>query len=203
MGPTNNRVDSESPRESNSTAGREHRIREAEEWRPVVGWEPWYEVSNLGRVRRIGAGKGATVGMVVKPGPAGCGYLKHKLSHSGGKGVDVYVHHMVAAAFLGPCPEGLERDHINGDRIDNRAENLRYVTPAVNRASRHLGRGSTHYRSLFTETQVDEMRRLDSQGIHYRDIAEMFKAKAGTVWAIVRFKCRLPRPQVELEGVAL
>jgi len=37
-----------------------------EEWRPVVDYEGWYEVSSLGRIRRVRAGQGARAGYVLK-----------------------------------------------------------------------------------------------------------------------------------------
>ena len=44
-----------------------------------------------------------------------------------------YVHHLVAAAWLGPRPTGYEIDHIDEDRTNNRAENLQYLTKDENR----------------------------------------------------------------------
>ena len=41
----------------------------------------------------------------------------------------VLVHRIVALAFLGPRPEGLEVSHLNGDDRDNRIENLCYESP--------------------------------------------------------------------------
>lgn len=47
-----------------------------------------------------------------------------------------YVHRLVAEAFIGPCPEGMQVRHLNGDHRDNRAENLCYGTPAENAADK-------------------------------------------------------------------
>ena len=44
------------------------------------------------------------------------------------------VHQMVAECYLGPCPEGFEVDHIDGDKNNNNISNLQYLTPAENRA---------------------------------------------------------------------
>lgn len=51
-----------------------------------------------------------------------------------GDGRDEYplVHSLVAAAFLGPRSERLQINHKNGEKLDNRAVNLEYVTPSQN-----------------------------------------------------------------------
>lgn len=47
-----------------------------------------------------------------------------------------YVHQLVMLAFVGPCPEGLEIDHIDLDTGNNSVGNLRYVTHQENVKSR-------------------------------------------------------------------
>lgn len=68
------------------------------------------------------------------------------------------VHRLVAAAFIGPCPEGMECCHNDGNRTNNAVGNLRYDTPAGNQADRILhgthNRGERHGRSKLTEAQV-------------------------------------------------
>jgi len=43
-----------------------------------------------------------------------------------------YLHKIVAEAFLGPCPAGQVVDHVNENKLDNRADNLEYVTRPEN-----------------------------------------------------------------------
>lgn len=43
-----------------------------------------------------------------------------------------YVHFLVASNFIGEIPEGMQVNHINEDKHDNRVENLEIVTPAQN-----------------------------------------------------------------------
>ena len=60
------------------------------------------------------------------------GYLKVRIKHADGKIRSRYVHHLVAEAFLGFRPDGADIDHIDGDRTNNRPENLRYCTRKEN-----------------------------------------------------------------------
>ena len=49
-----------------------------------------------------------------------------------------YLHRLIWAHFNGPIPEGMQIDHINGNRTDCRLENLRCVTPALNGRNLHM-----------------------------------------------------------------
>ena len=93
------------------------------EWRPVAGYENAYEVSNDGRVR---SKRG-----ILNPGNNGNGYMYVWLCKDG-KVEHHYVHRLVAEAFIGKITDGLEIDHYNADRTDNRVTNLRLVTHAEN-----------------------------------------------------------------------
>ncbi len=111
----------------------------SEEWRPVVGYEGWYEVSNLGRVRLIMQTKGSAAGHVLKPGISTTGYPIVSLWRDN-KGWTVAVHILVTQAFLGPCPPGQEVNHKDLDRRNARADNLEYLTRGDNvRHSLHNG----------------------------------------------------------------
>lgn len=96
-----------------------------EEWRPVVGFEGFYEVSSEGRVRSFRRGAN---GRLLRPGISSNDYPTVAL----GRGNSRTVHSLVAAAFIGPCPEGEEVRHHDNDRRNPRATNLRYGTRAQN-----------------------------------------------------------------------
>lgn len=87
-----------------------------ENWLPVEGYEGLYEVSDLGRVRN-------SKGEIMKTQKNNCGYLRVVLSKDS-KRKFLYVHRLVATAFV-PNMFGLnEVNHINEDKTDNREENL-------------------------------------------------------------------------------
>jgi hypothetical protein len=100
-----------------------------EEWRSFR--EGTYEVSNLGNIRRAVPGISTYVGRPLLPAHSPTGYA-HAAFTIGGKPVRVYVHRMVLEAFVGPCPSGHVVNHLNGDKLDNRLENLEYCTQRDN-----------------------------------------------------------------------
>lgn len=110
-----------------------------EEWRPVVGWEGQYEVSNLGRVRSLNRWIPAVNryrGRALKGTPDRDGYLKVNLRNTLGGVKTRMVHTLVAEAWIGPRP--LRHDVCHGPRgvTDNSPTNLRYDTRAGNEADK-------------------------------------------------------------------
>lgn len=110
-----------------------------EEWRPVVGYEGWYEISNLGRVKRIMAAPGAVVGRILRQ-TIKDGYYYTVGLYRKSSGKTLYVHHLVADAFHGIAPDGMEVNHKDANKLNNRAEKLEYLTHLDNqRHARSLG----------------------------------------------------------------
>lgn len=108
-----------------------------EEWKPVVGWEELYAVSNLGRVAFLHrfVSNGVSVREIhfklCKQTIVRYGYTVVHLWRNN-KGHRRLVHRLVAEAFI-PNPENKpEVDHINTITNDNRVENLRWATSAEN-----------------------------------------------------------------------
>lgn len=110
-----------------------------EEWRRVTipGYEKYYEVSNLGNVRsseRVIQASNRLLHYKTRPlrvNEDSRGYLQVCLCDHGRR-TTVLVHRLVAMSFLGYPPEGTEVCHNNGDRQDNRVENLRWDTRSSN-----------------------------------------------------------------------
>ena len=104
-----------------------------EEWRPVPGFERYYSVSNLGRIRRDAPGKGACkVGGILKGRQSPNGYIVVRLCGDPGQMTWHTVHSIVAGAFHGPRPGGFHINHIDGHKSNNAASNLEYITSKAN-----------------------------------------------------------------------
>lgn len=95
-----------------------------EVWKPINGFEDIYEVSNLGNVRNAN-------GRIRKPFLIPKGYLMVDLFRNYER-THARVNRLVAEAFI-PNPENKpEVNHKNGDKADNRAENLEWSTKSEN-----------------------------------------------------------------------
>lgn len=111
-----------------------------EKWLPVDGYNGIYEVSDLGRVKRVAGGSGARAGKVLKPLNKD-GYRRVVLTRDGVQRM-LAVHRLVARAFIGPCPRGWVCHHKNSERSDNRPENLEWITRERNTSLGSSGEGN-------------------------------------------------------------
>ena len=156
----------------------------AERWLPVVGYEGVYSVSDQGRVRRERAFKGVWSGRLLRTQPAHKrgGYPMLELWKDNAR-TRVYLHRLVALAFLGPPPPVHEVNHKNGVVSDNRVENLEWVTHTEN--AQHAVRVLKHGRMKLNEDQVIRIRFLAESGSTTLWIAEHFGMSAGAIHSIV------------------
>jgi hypothetical protein len=107
-------------------------------WREITGYEGSYEVSDSGDVRSLDrvveyrTGRRVPLkGVTLSPALSKCGHLKVSLTQHN-QAETRLVHQLVAEAFIGPRPDGLEVRHLNGIGTDNRVENLAYGTHQQN-----------------------------------------------------------------------
>lgn len=167
----------------------------AEEWRPVFGWDGFYEVSDLGRIRslprsqtiydrRYGNYIRETAGRILSPYLVK-GYPAVVLS-GGGRRRNQYVHLAVAAAFLGPCPVGMEACHRDGDEANPALANLRWGTRKSNMADKKAHGtepvGERRWSAKLRPEDVLEIRR--SQGRTHKDLAAAYGLHPGYISVI-------------------
>jgi hypothetical protein len=174
---------------------------EDEQWRAVVGWEDVYEVSDLGRVRRVAPyptwqGKSTRISHTGRPlGEPSMRVLTAMLkdgrptvSLSRGAGTIRWysVHTLVAEAFLGMRPTAAHTvNHINGDPTDNRASNLEWLTMRGQHAHALENglRNAASFRSLSDEQALEIWEHPEISG---REFARRFDVSPVTVSGIRR-----------------
>ena len=110
-----------------------------EQWKPVHGYEGIYEVSSHGRVRSVDRTVTRSDGQVrhlegkvLRAALSKRGGYPIVSLYAHGKNKMRYVHSLVAEAFIGTRPEGMEVCHGDGDPNNNHVENLRYGTQSDN-----------------------------------------------------------------------
>jgi len=116
------------------------------------------------------------------------GYQQYTLQRRG-REVFRLGHILVLEAFVGPRPEGYHACHANGNKLDNRLENLRWDTPRGNAADRDTHGtvvcGERQHRAKLKESDVAEMRKLRDEGLNYREIGNLFGVKSSTARAAI------------------
>lgn len=168
-------------------------------WRPVVGYEGLYEVSDLGRVRsldrmvdhgRYRAGhRRLQRGRVLRPGHSGRKGNQYRVVQLCCEGAVLArtVHLIVLDAFRGPCPEGMEGCHGDGDREHNTLANLRYDTPAANQADRvKHGTDQLGENNASAKLTTEDVRAIRACGGSREAVADVFGVNGSTISKIRR-----------------
>ncbi|XOQ12649.1 MAG: hypothetical protein ACFWTY_01360 [Shouchella clausii] len=166
-----------------------------EEWRNIKGFAG-YQVSNQGRVRSVDIQyeyiqNGKRVrrmrkGKVLSPCNNGKGYMSVQL----GRKKRIYIHRLVAQAFI-PNPLGLSViNHLNGIRHDNRVQNLEWTTQLENTHYKYVTgtmmQGTSCHYSKLTDNDIPIIRTRIANGLTQREVAEEFGVTQTTISAIIR-----------------
>lgn len=162
----------------------------------IPGYEGVYAASDSGEIFRI-----ATYGKnpIPRLRPIAARTKKgYSVAHLCSDGVrrDVSFHRCVWTAHVGPIPDGLQINHINGVRTDNRLENLELCTISENALHkfRVLGcrsnfkpfRGERNHFSKLAADDVRTIRRLAADGLNYHQIAGRYDVTPEAIGFIVR-----------------
>jgi len=160
-----------------------------EEWRTIEEF-PNYAVSDMGRVKRINKGRRTQVGKIISQRKNRGGYMYVTLCKDG-KRKSKTIHRLVLNAFIGKSD--LDCNHIDGDKTNNKLENLEYCTKSRNMIHAYENgleisvKGEKHGRSKLKEDEVWLIKRILNSDL-FRDkkitqdfISKMFKVNFGTI----------------------
>jgi hypothetical protein len=170
-----------------------------ETWRPVVGYEGFYEVSDLGRVRSttrpIRTSRNPTLSQTLRGK-----VLKQRL-RSGYPSVNLCVankpqsccvHSLVLEAFRGPRPPGLEGCHDDGCRGNSALSNLRWDTKLANEQDKvdhgHSPKGEKNLLAKLREPDIRRAFALRAEGKSFRQIAGLLGCTRANVGYIINRK---------------
>lgn len=157
-----------------------------EVWKRVEDYAD-YEVSSLGRIRRVGLSlKNKTKPGMLNPALHQSGYLVVKM-YRDNKPKQFYVQRLIAEAFLGMRPWSYEVNHIDGIKTNNAAENLEYLTSAGNTQHAHRlglannGSGFTARNSKLNSSDIEKIKIRLGNGESYGKICKDFSVSKQTI----------------------
>lgn len=161
----------------------------------MVGMETTHSVSSLGRVRRecrpVLWRKQELKQRVLKQQVDKWGYHYVFLTAYGST-LTRNVHVLVAAAFIGPRVGALQTDHMDGNKGNNRADNLRYLTASENTKARMAtgcGVGDRNPRSKLRAEWINPIRRLYREGVSMPKIGRAFGVGACAIHGVISGRC--------------
>lgn len=136
-----------------------------EEWRPVVGYEGLYEVSNTGQVINI------KTGHILKQHKDKDGYWVLSLKRD--KYKTYFTHRLIAQAFI-PNPDNLPMvNHKDEDKSNNRVTNLEWCNAKYNSTygtARERAAKTRHINAMLKKEYLEELRKREYYKIYGRNI---------------------------------
>lgn len=166
-----------------------------ETWRPVTlaDYAEHYEVSSKGRVRRVTPSGRYKEHRLLQGEVTQKGYILITLTVEKVR-IRIKLHRLVAAAFLGPLPLGLQVNHKDGNKANNAIDNLEYVTLAENikhRDAHGLNRppkGEENGAAKLTSANVRAIRRAADDGASCSSLAATYGVTKELIYKVVKRK---------------
>lgn len=166
-------------------------------WKDIPGYEGRYQASTEGRIRSVDHVESCVPkdgkkpytrtrkGQVLKACPGSNGYLYVGLRKEQSVENSTFcpVFHLIAKTFLGERPKGANICHADGDKSNNRLENLRYDTNRENHID--VYRCGGRYGKLSAEQALDVKKRLE-RGESQSTIARLYGVSCSAIYYIAK-----------------
>ena len=154
-----------------------------EVWKDVVGYEGLYQVSNFGNVKSLG-NNFTRKERFLKLSPQSKGYLTVVLQKNATRKM-VLVHRLVAEHFIDNSESKPQVNHINGDKTDNRVENIEWVSHRENldhAIKNNLTlKGEENRNSKLKDSDVIKIHSLLQKGVTTKELSESYNVSYSTI----------------------
>ena len=160
-----------------------------EQWIDIARWEGYYQISDFGRLKSL---KRPFVfkdrilrACIDRDGYPFAGLFKNNKRLACPK-----IHRLVLEAFIGPRPYGMEGRHKDGNKLNNRLDNIEWATHEVNESDKYghgtIMCGSKNGYAKLTEAGVIEIRKLWVTGKFTQwGLANRFNVGQSCVWSVI------------------
>jgi HNH endonuclease len=152
---------------------------------------PCYEISTLGRVRRIVPGRLVEAGYMKRVGKNPNGYFQVSLSNPGERSKVRCIHFLMCTTFHGPKPTPKHHvAHYDGNKLNNHPSNLRWATAKENHAdtirlgAKRCPQGEESALHKLTAADVLEIKQAVRDGARNCDLARTYGVIPATISAI-------------------
>lgn len=168
-----------------------------EEWREIEGYEGYYEVSNLGKVRSLDrkvfnpkSGMTMRHGCLLKGNKNHKGYKYVGFGKNGIRSGLLFVHKLVARAFIDNPENKPQVNHKDGNKLNNASWNLEWNTDAENQHHAKINflksRNDKHKDSVFTNEHVLFLPKLFEIGMNQGMIAKIYGVDRHVIMNILK-----------------